>query len=171
MRALQDIAALTLRLGVDGLVVGNTTLSRPGAVAQHQHGSEVAADLGFRGFTAPADNLLHVCTSLSQPAPAAAGLHLSVGCVVDDRSCAKTAEVLQTQAGGLSGKPLLGLATDVLRQMYQLTEGRVPIIGCGGVSSGEDAYQKIRAGAGGLMLWVWHCSCATPVAPIASSRT
>jgi dihydroorotate dehydrogenase len=50
------------------------------------------------------------------------------------------------QTGGLSGKPLLGMATDVLRQMYQLTEGRVPIIGCGGVSSGEDAYQKIRAG-------------------------
>lgn len=50
------------------------------------------------------------------------------------------------QTGGLSGKPLLGLATDVLRQMYQLTEGRVPIVGCGGISSGEDAYQKIRAG-------------------------
>jgi dihydroorotate dehydrogenase len=60
----------------------------------------------------------------------------------------RNAELLQMQAGGLSGKPLLGLATDVLRQMYQLTEGRVPIIGCGGVSSGEDAYQKIRAGAG-----------------------
>jgi hypothetical protein len=43
VRAMQDIAALTLRLGVDGLVVSNTTLSRPGTVAQHQHGSEVAA--------------------------------------------------------------------------------------------------------------------------------
>lgn len=51
------------------------------------------------------------------------------------------------QAGGLSGKPLLGLSTEVLQQMYQLTEGKVPIIGCGGVSTGEDAYQKIRAGA------------------------
>lgn len=81
---------------------------------------------------------------------AAATHYLSIGCMVDDDSYEKllSAELLQTQAGGLSGKPLLGLATEVLRQMYQLTEGKVPIIGCGGVSSGEDAYQKIRAGAG-----------------------
>jgi len=35
----------------------------------------------------------------------------------------------------------------VLSDMYRLTGGKVPIIGCGGVSSGEDAYKKIRAGA------------------------
>ena len=67
-------------------------------------------------------------------------------------TCANLLNIRNLQAGGLSGKPLMGLATDVLQQMYQLTEGRVPIIGCGGVSSGEDAYQKIRAGAG-------HCCC------------
>jgi dihydroorotate dehydrogenase len=60
---------------------------------------------------------------------------------VGNRTCVKALQCMRGQAGGLSGKPLLGLATGVLRQMYQLTEGRVPIIGCG-----EDAYQKIRAG-------------------------
>jgi dihydroorotate dehydrogenase len=52
-----------------------------------------------------------------------------------------------TEAGGLSGPPLMDLSTGVLADMYRLTQGKVPIIGCGGVSSGEDAYRKIRAGA------------------------
>lgn len=37
----------------------------------------------------------------------------------------------------MSGPPLLGLSTQVLSDMYRLTGGRVPIIGCGGVSTGE----------------------------------
>ena len=50
------------------------------------------------------------------------------------------------QVGGLSGKPLFDLSTAALSDMYRLTKGKLPIIGCGGVSSGEDAYRKIRAG-------------------------
>jgi hypothetical protein len=42
-----------------------------------------------------------------------------------------------SEAGGLSGPPLLQLSTQVLSDMYRLTGGKVPIIGCGGVSSGE----------------------------------
>lgn len=53
----------------------------------------------------------------------------------------------QHQAGGLSGAPLMPLSTAVLSEMYTLTKGKVPLIGCGGVSSGKDAYAKIRAGA------------------------
>ena len=51
------------------------------------------------------------------------------------------------QVGGLSGPPLRGLSTAMLADMYRLTRGQVPIIGCGGVSSGGNAYEKIRAGA------------------------
>ncbi|XP_047963470.1 dihydroorotate dehydrogenase (quinone), mitochondrial [Salvia hispanica] len=51
------------------------------------------------------------------------------------------------ETGGLSGKPLLSLSTDILKDMYILTKGKIPLIGCGGISSGEDAYKKIRAGA------------------------
>ncbi|KAL9340596.1 hypothetical protein Peur_066815 [Populus x canadensis] len=51
------------------------------------------------------------------------------------------------ETGGLSGKPLLNLSTNILKEMYILTRGKIPLIGCGGVFSGEDAYKKIRAGA------------------------
>ena len=52
-----------------------------------------------------------------------------------------------TEAGGLSGAPLEPLATAVVRRCFARAAGRVPIIGCGGVMSAEDAYAKIRAGA------------------------
>ena len=50
------------------------------------------------------------------------------------------------QIGGLSGEPLRELATEVLREMYRLTRGELPIIACGGVSNGYHAYEKIKAG-------------------------
>lgn len=53
----------------------------------------------------------------------------------------------RTQAGGLSGRPLGALATRVIRALYRLTQGRVPIIGVGGIFTAEDAYAKIKAGA------------------------
>jgi dihydroorotate dehydrogenase len=52
-----------------------------------------------------------------------------------------------TEAGGLSGAPLAPLATSVVRRCFARARGRVPIVGCGGVMSAEDAYAKIRAGA------------------------
>jgi dihydroorotate dehydrogenase len=51
------------------------------------------------------------------------------------------------EAGGLSGRPLRALATQVIRGLWRLTGGRVPIIGVGGVFTAEDAYAKIKAGA------------------------
>ncbi len=51
------------------------------------------------------------------------------------------------EEGGLSGRPLFPLATEVLRDLYRLTEGRIPLIGVGGIFDGRDALAKIRAGA------------------------
>jgi dihydroorotate dehydrogenase len=51
------------------------------------------------------------------------------------------------ESGGLSGRPLAQRSTDVIRLLHQATQGTVPIIGCGGIFSAQDAYQKIRAGA------------------------
>ena len=48
-----DVAAVALKLGVDGLVVSNTTITRPPEVAAHRHGGEVCllrVLLGFSGF-------------------------------------------------------------------------------------------------------------------------
>jgi len=57
------------------------------------------------------------------------------------------------ETGGLSGPPLFTRATEVLAEMYRLTEGKVPLIGVGGISSGADAYAKIRAGASLVQLY------------------
>ena len=57
------------------------------------------------------------------------------------------------QAGGLSGRPLFELSTSVLKKVYRLTKGRVPLIGVGGIASGTDAYRKLRAGASLIQLY------------------
>lgn len=51
------------------------------------------------------------------------------------------------QVGGLSGRPLAARSTEVIRHIYRQTEGRLPIIGSGGIFSAADAYEKILAGA------------------------
>lgn len=53
----------------------------------------------------------------------------------------------RVETGGLSGKPLKKMSTDLIRRVYQITEGKLPIIGSGGVFTAEDAYEKILAGA------------------------
>jgi dihydroorotate dehydrogenase len=90
-----DIAAAALEIGVDGLVVSNTTIARPA---------------GLRGRH-------------------------------------------QGETGGLSGRPLFAPSTALLGQMYRLTQGRLPLIGVGGIASGRDAYLKIRAGASLVQLY------------------
>lgn len=51
------------------------------------------------------------------------------------------------EVGGLSGKPLFGLATKVLQDIYGLTKGKIQLVGVGGIFSAEDAYLKIKSGA------------------------
>ena len=92
---LRDIADVVTNTGVDGLIIGNTTVDRPP--------------------------------------------HL--------RSADRNAE------GGLSGKPLMPKSTACLAAMYKNTGGRIPIIGCGGIAGGQDAYAKIKAGASLVQLY------------------
>jgi dihydroorotate dehydrogenase len=51
------------------------------------------------------------------------------------------------ETGGLSGRPLIAPATEALADLARLTRGRLPLIGVGGIASGDDAYTKIGAGA------------------------
>ena len=92
---LRDIAEVALKNGIDGLIIGNTTLDRP--------------------------------PHLRSP----------------DRNA----------PGGLSGRPLMAPSTACLAAMYQHLKGAIPIIGCGGVASGADAYAKIKAGASLVQLY------------------
>ena len=57
------------------------------------------------------------------------------------------------QTGGLSGKPLFHRSTVVLARVFELTGGRMPLIGIGGVNCGETALQKIEAGASLVQLY------------------
>lgn len=59
----------------------------------------------------------------------------------------------RTQQGGLSGAPLFERSTRVLAQLSQLTEGKIPLVGVGGIASPEQAYAKIRAGASAVQLY------------------
>lgn len=92
---LQDIAEVALATKIDGLIIGNTTVTRPPSL-KNRHAAET---------------------------------------------------------GGLSGVPLMPLATQCLSAMYRLTGGNIPLIGCGGIASGADAYAKIRAGASLVQLY------------------
>ncbi|MDB1135365.1 quinone-dependent dihydroorotate dehydrogenase [Candidatus Anaplasma sp. TIGMIC] len=58
-----------------------------------------------------------------------------------------------TNKGGLSGQPLFRLSTRVLADVYSITRGKIVLIGCGGVSTGAQAYEKIRAGASLVQLY------------------
>jgi dihydroorotate dehydrogenase len=61
------------------------------------------------------------------------------------RPSLKSADAHET--GGLSGRPLFAPSTDILRQMRGRISSNIVLIGVGGISSGADAYEKIRAGA------------------------
>ena len=51
------------------------------------------------------------------------------------------------QTGGLSGRPLQNLSTQILSNLYRELQGKLPLIGVGGVTDGKSAYDKIKAGA------------------------
>lgn len=57
------------------------------------------------------------------------------------------------EAGGLSGAPVFERSTRVLARLSQLTAGRLPLIGVGGISSAEQAMAKIEAGASAVQLY------------------
>nr|CAG4651945.1 EOG090X08P9 [Triops cancriformis] len=69
----------------------------------------------------------------------------------------------KSEVGGLSGEPLKDLSTHTIRDMYRLTNGEIPIIGVGGVSSGADAYEKVRAGASLVQLYTAFAFYGPPV--------
>ncbi|MEC4806319.1 MAG: quinone-dependent dihydroorotate dehydrogenase [Jaaginema sp. PMC 1079.18] len=86
-----------------------------------------------------------------------AGIHHLAGIIATNttirRDNLKTQVIPETQrrvldeAGGISGKPLRDRATEIIRFIWQQTQGQLPIIGVGGIFTPEDAWEKITAGA------------------------
>ena len=92
--ALNELAAVLLDSGIDGVIATNTTLGRDGLTSRHA-----------------------------------------------------------AEAGGLSGAPLFALSTRILARLALRLDGRLPIIGVGGIASVEDAWTKIAAGASAVQLY------------------
>lgn len=67
------------------------------------------------------------------------------------------------EIGGLSGAPLTDLSTAMISDMYGRTRGRIPIIGVGGVFSGVDAYEKIKAGASLVQIYTSYIYNGPPI--------
>jgi dihydroorotate dehydrogenase len=93
---LDDIVGIARSRRVDGMIVGNTTLSRPPSLREMK---------------------------------------------------------IAKEAGGLSGRPLLPLSNRMLAETYVRVEGVFPLVGAGGIDTGEAALSKIRAGASLIQLY------------------
>jgi dihydroorotate dehydrogenase len=60
---------------------------------------------------------------------------------------------LSSEPGGLSGAPLRSLATQTIKRVYIRSGGRLAVVGVGGIFTGADAYEKIRAGASWVQVY------------------
>ena len=96
-------------------------------------GEAELADIAEVAIERRLDGLIATNTTIARP-PGLAGRH-------------------RAETGGLSGRPLFAPSTAVLAQLYRLTEGRLPLVGVGGIASGAGAYAKIRAGASLVQLY------------------
>jgi dihydroorotate dehydrogenase len=72
---------------------------------------------------------------------------------VSNTTLARPGVTIKTESGGLSGRPLFHRSTAMLARIYLLTEGRIPLIGIGGIDSGQTALQKMEAGASLIQLY------------------
>ena len=70
-----------------------------------------------------------------------------------DSSRENLSNILRHQKGGLSGKPIEQKSTKLINEFYKILNGRIKIIGCGGVDSGKSAYNKFLAGANYVQLY------------------
>ena len=71
----------------------------------------------------------------------------------------QTGKSPQDEAGGISGAPVRDRSTEVIRFIWQQTQGQIPIIGVGGIFTAEDAWEKITAGASLIQVytgWVYE---------------
>ena len=59
----------------------------------------------------------------------------------------------KNEIGGLSGKPIRNLSTEFIKKFYKELKGKIPIIGVGGIDSGEAAFEKLSSGASALLLY------------------
>ena len=70
-----------------------------------------------------------------------------------DKNRDKLTDNQKNEKGGLSGQPIKDLSTKIIKKFYKKLDRKIPIIGVGGVDSGEAAFEKIAAGASAIQLY------------------
>jgi dihydroorotate dehydrogenase len=79
--------------------------------------------------------------------------------ILQTQTIKATGKLVSEEAGGISGAPLRKRSTEVIRFIYKETQGKLPIIGVGGIFTAEDAWEKIAAGASLIQVytgWVYE---------------
>lgn len=139
LRQLQDKAAL------DEILAALQELNRP-APGQPVRPIlvKVAPDLSWEAL----DDILTLVTPRGLAGLVATNTTLARPAAEDPAMAAVYAE-----SGGLSGRPLRARSTEVIRHLHRQTQGRVPIIGVGGIFNAADAWEKICAGASLLQVY------------------
>ena len=70
-----------------------------------------------------------------------------------DSNREKLSDIKKNEVGGLSGEPLRKISTSLIKKFYKETNGKIEIIGVGGVDSGQSVFEKITAGANAVQLY------------------
>ena len=130
LRQLQDRQAL------DEILAAIQALNGPGPNAKPIL-VKVAPDLSFDAL----DEILEVAGSRNLSGIVATNTTVSRP-VGDERSA-----MVYSETGGLSGRPLRARSTEIVRHLYLRSEGKLPIIGVGGIFNAQDAWEKITNGA------------------------
>ncbi len=132
LRAMQQVDLLEQLLA--GLDAGVRTIGRPLLV-------KIAPDLSD-------DEVGHMVDVIRRHA--VAGI-IATNTTVERPATLRSPE--SRESGGLSGAPLSERATSVVRRVYRLTEGKLPIVGVGGVAGSREAIDKLEAGASLVQLY------------------
>lgn len=142
LRALQE------RDRLDGLLAALQAWLRERAEAENERIKPLLVKVAPDLDEAALDELVGVCL-----ARGASGLIAVNTTVSRDGLSAAVPAALRDEPGGLSGRPLHARAVEVVRLLAKRTEGRLPIIGCGGVFTVDDAQRLLDAGASLLQLY------------------
>lgn len=95
---------------------------------------EQVSDIAFAAQNSGIDGVIVSNTTISRPASAGSSPTLQ-------------------ETGGLSGPPVKALALRALSALYEQTDGKIPLVGCGGISTGQDALDYAKAGASLVQLY------------------
>lgn len=142
LRNLQDRAALDEILAA--LQQANTSLASANSRVPKPILVKVAPDLSFEAL----DEILELTGPRN-----VSGMVATNTTIARPSSSLPALQKIYAETGGLSGKPLTARSTEVIRHIYKQTNGKLPIIGVGGIFDAADAWDKITAGAGLLQIY------------------